>query len=134
VLLFYGIVSAVQGLSLSVVFQLAHTTDQTESYSQEQTGTAAGKEWAVHQVETTANFARNNRLLTWYVGGLNHQIEHHLFPRISHIHLPSISDIVEQVCREHGVRYRVHPTMTGAIASHYRWLRDLGKPPEEAAA
>jgi linoleoyl-CoA desaturase len=68
------------------------------------------------------------------VGGLNHQIEHHLFPRISHIHLPAISDIVEQVCKEHGVRYRVHPTMTQAIGSHYRWLRDLGKPPEEAAA
>ena len=134
VLLIYGLVSAVEGLSLSVVFQLAHTTDETESYSQEQTGAAAGKEWAVHQVETTANFARKNRLLTWYVGGLNHQIEHHLFPRISHVHLPAIADIVEEVCQKHGVRYRVHSTMPKAIASHYRWLRDLGKPPEQAAA
>jgi len=134
VLLFYGIASYVQGVALSVVFQLAHSNDETESFVPEETGTATGKEWAIHQVETTANFARHNRLLSWYVGGLNHQIEHHLFPRISHVHLPAISDVVEQVCKKHGVRYRAHPTMTGAIASHYRWLRDLGKPPEAAAA
>lgn len=133
VLLFYGIASFVQGVALSVVFQLAHSNDETESFVPDETGAAAGKEWAIHQVETTANFARHNRLLSWYTGGLNHQIEHHLFPRISHVHLPSISDVVEQVCRKHGVRYRAHPTMTGAIASHYRWLRDLGRPPAAAA-
>jgi linoleoyl-CoA desaturase len=129
VLLFYGIVAAIQGLALSVVFQLAHSNDETQSFSL--AGSDPESEWAVHQIETTANFARHNRLLTWYVGGLNHQVEHHLFPRISHVHLPLIADEVAQVCREHGVRYREYPTLPSAIASHFRWLRDLGMPPRQ---
>jgi linoleoyl-CoA desaturase len=129
VLLFYGIVAAIQGIALSVVFQLAHSNDETQSFAD--TGGDPESEWAVHQIETTANFARHNRLLTWYVGGLNHQVEHHLFPRISHVHLPLIADEVAQVCREHGVRYREYPTLPSAIASHFRWLRDLGMPPRQ---
>jgi linoleoyl-CoA desaturase len=136
VLVVYAAVMAVQGLTLSVIFQLAHSIDETESFVRPDPAKATANgtegqplEWAVHQVETTANFARRNRLLTWYVGGLNHQVEHHLFPRISHVHLPLIADEVAQVCREHGVRYREHPTLRSAIASHYRWLRALGRPP-----
>lgn len=130
VLFFYAVASVVQGLSLSLVFQLAHSNEETRSFSREESGAAvdaAGQEWAVHQIETTANFARSNRLLTWYVGGLNHQIEHHLFPRVSHVHLPLIREVVEQACREQGVRYRAHPTLWSAICSHYAWLRSLGR-------
>lgn len=134
VLLFYLIVSGVQGIVLSVVFQLAHSNEETESFSSEEMGTAAGREWAVHQIETTADFGRRNRLLTWYVGGLNHQIEHHLFPRISHIHLPEIAEIVEELCRERGVRYNAHPTMWSAIRSHHRWMRALGAAPQPGMA
>lgn len=126
VLFFYAVVTAVQGLSLSIVFQLAHSNEETRAYSRGEAGDA-DQEWAVHQVETTANFARRNRLLTWYVGGLNHQIEHHLFPRISHVHLPVIREVVEQVCKEHGVLYRAHATMWSALSSHYAWLRSLGR-------
>jgi linoleoyl-CoA desaturase len=129
VLLFYAIAAGAQGLALSVVFQLAHSNEETLSFSQEETGAAVGKEWAIHQVETTANFARRNGLLTWYVGGLNHQIEHHLFPRISHVHLPAIAGVVEQACREHGIRYNVHLTLRSALASHYGWLRSMGRLP-----
>ncbi len=129
VLLFYGVVSAVEGIVLSIVFQLAHSNDETESFSPEEIGAATDREWAVHQIETTADFGRRNRLLTWYVGGLNHQIEHHLFPRISHVHLPGIAEIVEELCRERGVRYRAHPTMWSAVLSHHRWMRDLGAVP-----
>ena len=131
VLLFYVLVSAVEGLTLSVVFQLAHSTDQTEAFAHN--GGDAESEWAIHQIETTSNFARHNRLLTWYVGGLNHQVEHHLFPRISHVHLPLIAEEVAQVCREHGVEYREHPTFPGAIVAHFRWLRSLGVPPQPQA-
>jgi linoleoyl-CoA desaturase len=133
VMLVYGFVALVQGVTLSVVFQLAHSNEETHSFSAEDAGAVAGREWAVHQVETTANFARRNRLLTWYVGGLNHQIEHHLFPRISHVHLPAIADVVEQACRDHGIRYNDHPTFRSAVASHFGWLRDMGRPPVAAA-
>jgi linoleoyl-CoA desaturase len=126
-LVYFGVVM-VQGLSLSIVFQLAHSNEETRSFSVNEPEDIASREWAVHQVETTADFARQSRLLTWYVGGLNHQIEHHLFPRISHVHLPAIADVVEQVCREHGVRYSAHDSFWRAVASHYSWLRSMGRP------
>ena len=82
--------------------------------------------WLIHEMATTANFARGNRLLTWYVGGLNHQIEHHLFPRVCSIHYPAISPIVEAVAMKHGMPYYQNPTLFAAIRSHYRMLRRLG--------
>ncbi len=135
VFFFYLLASGVQGVSLSIVFQLAHSNEETQAFAAEDAGATAGaadQEWAVHQIETTANFARRNRLLTWYVGGLNHQIEHHLFPRVSHVHLPAIREVVEQVCRERGVRYSAHPTLWSAIRSHYAWLRALGREGNES--
>jgi linoleoyl-CoA desaturase len=83
-------------------------------------------DWYTHQVETTVDFARDNRLLTWYLGGLNFQIEHHLFPKICHLHYPALSPIVEDVCRAHGVRHSSHPRMRDALRSHVRFLRRLG--------
>jgi len=132
VILFYFLVMAVAGVTLSVVFQLAHSIGETSDFPANQTEEMAQREWAVHQAATTANFGRKSRLLTWYVGGLNHQIEHHLFPRISHVHLPHLADTVQQVCREHGVPYHEHRTFWQAIVSHYVLLREMGRPPAEA--
>jgi linoleoyl-CoA desaturase len=84
--------------------------------------------WAIHQLETTVNFARGNRVLSWLIGGLNFQVEHHLFPRISHVHYPRVARVVEATCREYGVAYREHRTFAAGIASHYRLLRRLGRP------
>jgi linoleoyl-CoA desaturase len=85
-----------------------------------------GDSWAVHQVQTTVNFARESRLAAWLLGGLNFQIEHHLFPRICHVNYPALSGVVEQACREFGVRYAEHPSFWAGLASHYRWLRRMG--------
>ena len=84
--------------------------------------------WAVHQAETTVDFARRSPILSWWLGGLNFQIEHHLLPRVCHIHYPAISQIVETTCRDYGVKYAVHPTFWAGIASHFRWLRRMGQP------
>jgi linoleoyl-CoA desaturase len=73
-------------------------------------------------------------LLTWYFGGLNFQIEHHLFPRICHVHYPLIAEIVRDACAEFGVRYVAHETFLGALASHWRWLRRMGNRPAGAAS
>jgi linoleoyl-CoA desaturase len=89
-------------------------------------------DWAVHQVMTTVNFSRRNPIISWFVGGLNFQIEHHLFHKISHVHYPALSKVVEDVCQEFGIRYAHHPSIFGAIAAHYRWLRDMGKAPQVA--
>ena len=83
--------------------------------------------WAIHQVETTADFARGNRVVTWLVGGLNFQTEHHLFPRISHVHYPALSILVEQTCRDFGVRYTAFRSFRSGLVSHFRLLRRMGR-------
>ncbi|MCU0353549.1 MAG: acyl-CoA desaturase [Cytophagales bacterium] len=118
------------GLTLAVVFQLAHVVEHTEFEFAGTEPVTLENEWAVHQIKTTANFARGNRILSWFVGGLNYQVEHHLFPRISHVHYPAISRIVKATCQEHGLPYHEFPTMTAALASHVRMMRELGKKPD----
>ena len=83
--------------------------------------------WALHQMETTADFGRNNPVVSFFTGGLNFQVEHHLFPRICHIHYPAISKIVEQTANEMGVPYLDNPSFSGALASHYRFMKAMGK-------
>ena len=83
-------------------------------------------DWAEHQVASTVDFARANVLLGWYLGGLNFQVEHHLFPRVCHLHYPALSRIVEATCSSHQVRYRCEPTLRSALAANWRWLRRMG--------
>ena len=129
VLVYYAGTSIMLGVVLSVVFQVAHCVEEAD-FPEPAPGTARlPDEWAVHQVQTTVDFGRGNRLLTWYVGGLNFQIEHHLFPRICHVHYPRIGKIVEAVCAEFGVRYTAHESFLGAVSSHWRWLRRMGRLP-----
>src|SRR5690606_14222015 len=96
---FYLLASLVQGVIMSTVIQLAHAVEEAEFPLPEADG-RMNSSWAVHQVLTTVDFARNGRLCTWYTGGLNYQTEHHLFPRICHVNYPAISKIVEQTCQE----------------------------------
>jgi linoleoyl-CoA desaturase len=126
VLAVYAIASVTLGMTLSIVFQLAHVVSEADFPMPGAESGRIDNEWAVHQVETTVNFARNNRVASWFLGGLNFQIEHHLFPRICHVHYPAISAVVEETCRDYGVRYVAHPTLSAGLASHYRWLRKLG--------
>lgn len=133
VLLFYSGASLVLGTTLAVVFMLAHCVEEAEF--PERPGTdRLSRPWAEHQVQTTVDFARGNRLLTWYVGGLNFQIEHHLFPHVCHVHYPRIAPIVQATCAEFGVRYAAHDSFHSALASHWRWLRRMGQRPLATAA
>ena len=126
VIAFCVLVTMVVGVVLSVVFQLAHTVEEARfPRPQAETGRMQ-QPWAVHQVESSVDFARGNRLVSWLVGGLNFQIEHHLFPTLCHVNYPAIAPIVEETCREFGVRYTAHPSVGTAVASHFRWLRRMG--------
>jgi len=127
VLACYGATAFLVGLVLAVVFQLAHCVEESAFPLLEGGSNRVARCWAEHQVQTTADFARRNRLLTWYLGGLNFQVEHHLFPKICHVHYPQVSRIVEQVCAEHSVRYAAHQGILGAISSHWRWLSRMGR-------
>jgi linoleoyl-CoA desaturase len=115
------------GVLLGIVFQLAHVVEETE-FPVPSEDRALEDDWFVHQMRTTADFARGNRLLGWFVGGLNFQVEHHLFPHVCSIHYPAISPIVEDCARRHGVPYHAQPTFWGAVRSHARALRRLGRP------
>jgi linoleoyl-CoA desaturase len=126
-LISFTIFTAVAGFVLSMVFQLAHTVEHTAfPLANEVTGKMED-EWAVHQIKTTANFATNNPVVSWLVGGLNFQIEHHLFPKISHIHYPAISKIIRQACQEYGLVYIEYPRVRYAVASHVAFLRQMGR-------
>jgi linoleoyl-CoA desaturase len=128
VLLVYLLVTAIFGLILSVVFQLAHVVEEAQFPEPCPETDRIESHWAVHQVETTVDFAPRNPIVTWFVGGLNYQIEHHLFPRICHIHYPRIARIVKRACERHGIQYNVHPNVWSGIASHFMWLRRMGLP------
>jgi linoleoyl-CoA desaturase len=128
VLGYYVLTGLVMGFLLSVVFQVAHCVEEAEFPAPRASTGRLDHAWAVHQAETSVDFSRESRLLSWLLGGLNFQIEHHLFPRISHVHYPAIAGLVEQTCREFGVRYRAHRSFRAGIRSHFRWLRRMGMP------
>ncbi len=115
----------VAGLILSIVFQLAHVVEGTSFPQADESGNIEN-EWAIHQLKTTADFAENNKLLTFYVGGLNYQVVHHLFPRVCHVHYPQIAPIVKQTADEFGIPYLYNPSFFSALRSHFRMLTKLG--------
>jgi linoleoyl-CoA desaturase len=121
------IITFVCGLSISIVFQLAHVVEVTQFHSAHEQNDKSKVEWAVHQLATTANFATSSKSLYWLLGGLNFQIEHHLFPRVSHIHYPQISKLVKQACHEYSIVYHENATMFKAIVSHLMHLKRLGQ-------
>ncbi len=126
ILLGFFVMHFVEGLTLAIVFQLAHVVENTEFPEPTHTGTIENN-WAIHQLVTTANFARKSFLATFFFGGLNYQVEHHVFPKICHIHYPEISKIVEKTAKEFGIPYNEYITMWDAIKSHYTMLKRLGR-------
>jgi linoleoyl-CoA desaturase len=120
--------SFVLGVVMAVVFQLAHCVEEAEFPLPRCDTRRMEHSWAVHQIETTVDFARNSPVVSWLLGGLNFQIEHHLFPRICHVNYPGISRVVEETCRQFGVRYLEHASVWAGLASHFRWLRRMGAP------
>src|SRR5690606_23517082 len=116
------------GFVLSIIFQLAHTVDDTHFPLPEQPSNRMEDEWAIHQLKTTTNFATQNKVLSSFTGGLNYQIEHHLFPKISHIYYPEISKIIRKACEDFGINYIEYPKMRLAIASHLSYLKSVGQP------
>ncbi|HAS40338.1 MAG TPA: acyl-CoA desaturase [Microscillaceae bacterium] len=114
------------GFILSVIFQMAHVVEGTEHHHIPEDGGNLENSWAVHQLRTTSDFARNNRLLSWYIGGLNFQIEHHLFPHICHVHYKAISEIVKNTAEQFNLPYNDKPTFRSAIMSHLKTLKELG--------
>ena len=122
----YLIVAMVTGIVIAVVFQLAHVVESVSFNNPEDTNGVIEEEWAIHQINTTSNFATRNPLVTLFTGGLNYQVEHHLFPRISHVHYPALNKIVRETCEKFGVQYNEYGTVIAAVRSHTRHLKTMG--------
>jgi linoleoyl-CoA desaturase len=125
ILIAFAIMHTIAGMIMSTVFQMAHVVEGTAQPVPDENG-VINTEWAVHELRTTSDFARNNLFLNWYVGGLNFQIEHHLFRNICHIHYRKIALIVEATAKEFGFNYNLKPSFGVALSSHVRRLKDLG--------
>ena len=123
-------VTAVAGVLLGVVFQLAHAVEEAD-FRQADAPAAGG--WHAWQIQATVDFCHGRgptaRAVTWFLGGLNYQIEHHLFPSVPHTAYPVMAPVVAEVCAANGLRHRVQPTLRGAIRSHHRHLRALAAVP-----
>ena len=128
VLIGFFVMHYTAGIILSVVFQLAHIVPMAEMPLPDKEGNLEHT-WAVHQLYTTANFAPNNKFISWYTGGLNHQVEHHIFPHISHIHYGKIAKIVKETALEFNLPYNEYKTFHKAISEHFNQLKTLGAKP-----
>ena len=128
VLLGFFIMHYTAGLILSIVFQLAHVMEEAEMPLPEANGTIKNT-WAIHQLKTTVNFSPKNRLINWFTGGLNHQVEHHIFPNISHIHYGKIAEIVKKTALEFNLPYNEYKTTRKAIIAHFNYLKEMGMNP-----
>lgn len=125
-LLGYAIMAISAGVVLAIVFQLAHLVEHSHFVGPVENEINIESEWAVHQLQTTVNFATRNKVISWFLGGLNYQVEHHLFPRISHVHYPQINRIIKETCKEFNVAYHEFPTMFRAFRSHLSYLKAVG--------
>ena len=122
----YLIMNFAEGLMLALVFQLAHLVEGTDIKNPGEDENIE-EAWAIHQMRTTANFARKSWLANFLCGGLNLQIEHHLFPKVCHIHYAKISDIVRETALEFNLPYHENKNFFSALKSHYQTLKVMGR-------
>lgn len=127
VLIGFILLHLAQGITMGLVFQLAHVVEETTFPKPDESGNME-EAWAEHQMRTTANFATQSPMAAFFLGGLNRQIEHHLFPKICHVHYGRIAVIVKQTALEYGIPYHENNTFSSALISHFRLLKKLGRP------
>jgi linoleoyl-CoA desaturase len=128
ILLGYLVMQFTAGLILTCVFLTAHAVEDASHFLPDEKGSMENN-WAIHQLRTTSNFKVRNPLFHWYVGGLNHQVEHHLFPSISHVHYPKIAKIVRDTAAEFSIPYLEYPSFFNALYSHAKYLKAIGARP-----
>ena len=131
VLIGFFVMHYTAGIILSLIFQLAHIVPKADTPEPDKNGNLKHS-WAVHQLYTTSNFAPSNWFVNFYTGGLNYQVEHHIFPHISHVHYKKIAKIVKETAKEFNLPYNEYETTRRAIIEHFRYLGVLGKNPELA--
>ena len=111
------------GFTLAIVFQLAHVVEETTfEFAPSHETTRIENEWAIHQVKTTSNFSPDSRIISWLVGWLNYQVEHHLFPHVSYVDHPALNKIEKEQCEKFNLPYNFIPSFVKAVASHFKLI------------
>lgn len=126
IVLFFLSMHFTSGFILTIIFQTAHVVPTSEYPLPNENGTLENN-WAVHQLYTTSDFSPKNKLLSWFIGGLNYQVEHHLFPNISHVHYNKISTLVKEIACKYNLPYHVQPGFFKALWGHAIMLKRLGR-------
>lgn len=126
ILIGFVILHTTAGIIMSTVFQIAHVVEGAYQPLPDENNVIRN-DWVVHQLRATSDFGRKNGLFSWYIGGLDFQIEHHLFQNICHIHYSAIAPIIQGTAKEYGFNYNLKPTVFHALASHFRRLKELGR-------
>ena len=125
ILIGFIVMHLTSGLILAVIFQTAHVVTDSEYPLPDKNGTMENN-WAIHQLNTTSDFAPKSSVFSWLIGGLNYQVEHHLFPNISHVHYKKISHLVQSVAAKYNLPYHVQPSFYKAVSNHANMLKALG--------
>lgn len=125
VFLSFFVMHYISGLIFAYIFQPAHIVEDVDFYEVDQEGSVENN-WAIHEMRTTANYANGSTIFAWCIGGLNHQVEHHLFPHVCHVHYKNISKIVKATAEQYNVPYHSHKTFFDAVKSHLTLMHQLG--------
>lgn len=126
IILGFVIMHLTASMIMGTVFQLAHVVEDVEEPLPNENG-EIHNQYAVHQLETTSDFGKRNGLFSWYIGGLNFQVVHHLFPNVSHVHYAELSSIVRTTAHEFNQPYHWERNAFSALKSHLRTLKRIGR-------
>ena len=111
--------NAIFSLCFMVNTQINHLTNMCAH--------ASDSNFYKHQVVTAQNFGTDSLFCFYFSGGLNYQIEHHLFPSINHCHLPALSPGVRRICKKFGVPYNHVSGYGEALADHFAHTAAMAK-------
>jgi len=126
ILIFFITMHFISGFVLTIIFQTAHVVP-TSAYPLPNENGSVQNSWAVHQLLTTSDYSPKNKIFSWLIGGLNYQVEHHLFPNISHVHYKNIATMVKETAQKYSLPYHVQPGFLKALLEHAKMLKKLGR-------
>lgn len=115
------------GLTFALIFQVTHIYEGTHFPHPDKDGNIDNN-YALHVLETTADFSRKKPLGTWLMGGINIHVIHHIFPKVCHVHYPQLTQILKETADDFGIDYYENPNFWVALKKHMWMLKHLSKP------
>jgi len=113
----------------NVCFSLSFMLNSQINHLNEECAHASSPNFLKHQVVTAMDFGHNSLICRYFSGGLNYQIEHHMFPFVNHCHLPSLAPLVKELCRKHDVPYNEASGYGDALEKHLKHTGNMSHKP-----